>query len=138
MKKLMLALLVPALALAFSAEAKKVDATKITCEEFAAQTPEDQEKITAFLHGYSKKGVAEDALGEVEVDRVLDVAAIGCVEQPKATLWDKFLAKIPGGKKLIKPVKMTCEEFMALGTDVQPEVAYFLDGYSRKDKTNVA
>jgi len=133
-------LLVPALALALAAtaDAKKVDATKITCEEFSAQTPEDQESITAFLHGYSKTGVDEDALGEVEVDRVLDVTVIGCVEEPKATFWDKLRAKFPGGSKKVKPVKMTCDEFMALGKDVQPEVAYFLDGYSRKGKTNVA
>jgi hypothetical protein len=136
--KLTLALLMPMLAFALSAEAKKVDATKITCEEFSAQTPEDQESITAFLHGYSKKGVEEDALDEVEVDRVLDVTVIGCVEEPKATFWDKLRAKLPGGKKKVKPVKMTCEEFMALGKDVQPEVAYFLDGYSRKNKTDVA
>lgn len=138
MNKLTLALLVPALAFALSAEAKKVDATKITCEEFSAQTPEDQESITAFLHGYSKTGVEEDALGEVEVDRVLDLTVIGCVEEPKATFWDKLRAKLPGGSKKVKPVKMTCEEFVSLSKDVQPEVAYFLDGYSRKDNTDVA
>jgi hypothetical protein len=33
---------------------------------------------------------------------------------------------------------MTCEEFVSLSKDVQPEVAYFLDGYSRKDNTDVA
>lgn len=140
MNKFTVWLVVPALALALaaSADAKKVDATKITCEEFSAQTPEDQESITAFLHGYSKSGVAEDALGEVEVDRELDLTVIGCVEEPKATFWDKLEAKLPGGSKRVKPVKMTCDEFLALGKDVQPEVAYFLDGYSRKDKTDVA
>ena len=140
LKPCLLFVLVPVLAIALggNANAKKVDATKLTCAEFSAQTPEDQESITAFLHGYSKTGVEEDALGEIEVDRVLDVTVIGCVEEPKATFWDKLKAKFPGGSKKVKPVKMTCDEFMALGKDVQPEVAYFLDGYSRKGKTDVA
>jgi hypothetical protein len=140
MHRSLLLALVPVLALALAPEAsaKKVDATTITCEAFAAETPEGQERITAFLHGYSKKGVAEDAVGEVDVDRVLDVAVIGCVEEPKATFWDKLKAKWPLGKKKVSPVEMTCEEFLSLSSDVQPEVAYFLDGYSRKDKTNVA
>lgn len=129
---------VVALALAADANAKKVNATTITCEEFAAQTPEGQRRITAFLDGYSKKGTHEDAIGEVDVNRVLDVAVIGCVQEPKATFWDKIKAKLPGGSKKVKPVKMTCEEFMSLDKSVQPEVAYFLDGYSRKDKTDVA
>jgi len=140
MKRIVIRSLVSVLALglAAGAQAKKVDATTMTCEEFAAQTPEGQTRITAFLDGYSKKGVAEDAVGEVDVKRVLDVAVIGCVEEPKATLWDKIKAKFPGGSKKVKPVKMTCEEFMSLDKDVQPEVAYFLDGYSRKNKTDVA
>jgi len=127
-----------ALALGANAEAKKVNALTMTCEEFAAQTPESQTRITAFVDGYSKKGVAEEAVGEVDVKRVLDVAVIGCVEEPKATFWDKVKAKLPFGSKKVKPVAMTCEEFLSLGKDVQPEVAYFLDGYSRKDKTDVA
>jgi hypothetical protein len=133
-------ILVPVLALAFgaSADAKKVNALTMTCEEFAAQTPEAQTHITAFLDGYSKKGVAEEVVGEVDVKRVLDVAVIGCVEEPKATFWDKIKAKLPGGSKKAKPVKMTCEEFLSLDRSVQPEVAYFLDGYSRKNKTDVA
>jgi hypothetical protein len=32
---------------------------------------------------------------------------------------------------------MTCEEFMAVGTEDQPEVAYFLAGYNRATKTEV-
>lgn len=140
MKRIAAFALVPVLALAFgaSAHAKKVNALTMTCEEFAAQTPEAQTRITAFVDGYSKKGVAEDAVGEVDVKRVLDVAVIGCVEEPKATFWDKVKAKLPFGSKKVKPVKMTCEEFMSLDKSVQPEVAYFLDGYSRKDKTDVA
>jgi HdeA/HdeB family len=140
MKNTTLWMLIPvfALALGANAEAKKVNALTITCEEFAAQTPEAQKRIVAFADGYSKKGVAEEAVGEVDVKRVLDVAVIGCVETPKATWWDKLKAKLPGGSKKVKPVKMTCEEFLALDKDVQPEVAYFLDGYNRKDKTDVA
>lgn len=127
-----------ALTLGVSAEAKKVNALTITCEEFSSQTPEAQTRITAFLHGYSKSGVEEDAVGEVDVKRVLDVTVIGCVEEPKATFWDKVKAKFPLGSKKVKPVKMTCEEFLSLDEDVQPEVSYFLEGYNRKSNTDVA
>ncbi len=140
MKRTPLWFLVPVLALALgaNAEAKKVNAMTITCEEFAAQTPEAQKRIVAFADGYSKKGVSEEAVGEVDVKRVLDVAVIGCVETPKASWWDKVKAKLPFGSKKVKPLEMTCDEFLALDKDVQPEVAYFLDGYNRKDKTDVA
>jgi hypothetical protein len=136
----MLSILIPvfALALGSNADAKKVNALTMTCVEFASQTPEAQKHITAFLQGYSKSGVAEEAIGEVDVKRELDLKVIGCVETPKATFWDKVRAKFPGGSKKVKPVKMTCEEFLSLDESVQPEVSYFLDGYSRKDKTDVA
>lgn len=123
------------LALAAWAGAKK-NAPKMTCEEFAAQTPEGQTRIAAFLDGYSKRGTKEDALADVEVDRVLDTLVVSCKQDPKATLWDKLKAHMPGGKKKVKPVKMTCEEFLALGSSEQPEVAYWLDGYNRKTGTD--
>jgi hypothetical protein len=129
----------PLLALAAHAGAHgTVDATKITCAEFVAESPEGRVRTTAFLDGYSKKGVAEDAIGEVDVQRELDVTVIDCKENPKATLWERFKSHLPGGKLKVKPVKMTCEEFMALGKDVQPEVVYWLDGYNRKTKTDVS
>ena len=33
--------------------------------------------------------------------------------------------------KTVKPETMTCEEFLALGEDVQPHVVYWIDGYSQ-------
>lgn len=140
MKRLMLAISIPALCLvaaASPAAAKKKDPTKITCEEFAAETPEGQARITAFLDGYSKRGKKVDEVGQVDVQRELDVLVVSCTQSPKVTFWDKVKMKLPGGKKKVKPVAMTCEEFLALGSDVQPEVAYWLDGYNRKTKTEV-
>jgi putative ABC transport system substrate-binding protein len=52
-------------------------------------------------------------------------------------VWDKFKTHLPGGKKRVKPVEMTCEEYASLEKDVQPEVAYWLDGYDRKTGTEV-
>jgi hypothetical protein len=140
MKRFVLAISIPALCLvaaAAPAAAKKKDPTKITCEEFAAQTPEGQSRITAFLDGYSKRGKKVEEVGDVDVQRQLDVLVVSCVQSPKATFWDKVKMKLPGGKKKLKPVEMTCEDFLALGSDVQPEVAYWLDGYNRKTKTEV-
>jgi hypothetical protein len=139
MKRFFLALSIPAICLVAAATpaAAKKDPTKITCEEFAAQSPEGRARVTAFLDGYSKRGKKVEEVGEVDVQRELDVLVVSCKEEPKATFWDKVKMKLPGGKKRVKPVAMTCEEFLALGTDVQPEVAYWLHGYNRKTKTDV-
>ena len=138
MQRYVLWLAVPAILLAGpAAHAAKKDATKMTCEEFAAQSPEGQARVTAFLDGYSKRGKQVDDIATVDVQRQLDVLVVSCKQDPKATLWDKIKAHMPGGKKKVtNPAKMTCEEFLALGSSVQPEVAYWLDGYSRKE--NVA
>jgi len=133
MKRHALWLAVPALLLAGpAAHAAKKDATKVTCEEFAAQSPEGQARITAFLDGYSKRGKKIEDIGTIDVQRQLDVLVVSCKQDPKATLWGKIKAHMPGGKKKVDP-KMTCEEFLALGSSVQPEVAYWLDGYNRKE-----
>jgi hypothetical protein len=133
MKRHAIWLAVPALLLAGpAANAAKKDATKMTCEEFASQSPEGQARVTAFLDGYSKRGKKVEDIETVDVQRELDVLVVSCQQDPKATVWDKIKAHMPGGKKKVKPVAMTCEEFMALGSSVQPEVAYWLDGYNRK------
>jgi len=124
------------LPLVASAESKK-DPVKITCEEFAASTPEGQSRVAAYLDGYSKKGTKLDAVGEIDTDRELDVLVVSCTQAPKLSFWQKIEMKLPGGKKRIK-IPMTCEEFLALGSDDQPEAAYFLAGYDRATKTDVA
>jgi len=86
MKRFVLAISIPALCLvaaAAPAAAKKKDPTKITCEEFAAQTPEGQTRITAFLDGYSKRGKKVEEIGDVDVQRQLDVLVVSCAESPK-------------------------------------------------------
>ena len=142
MNRFVISIATPALCLAVIAapavaSAKKKDPTKITCEEFAAQTPEGQSRITAYLDGYSKRGKKVEDVGDVDVQRELDVLVVSCVQSPKATFWDKLKAKLPGGKKKLKPVAMTCEEFLSLSSDVQPEVAYWLHGYNSKTRTDV-
>ena len=123
---------------ALPAAAKKSNAPKMTCEEFAAQTPEAQTRVAAYLDGYAKGGKQVVAGSEVEVDRVLDTLVVSCTQEPKASLWDKIKAHMPGGKKKVKPVKMTCEEFLSLDSEIQPEVAYWLAGYNAASKTDVA
>ena len=139
MNRAILWIAVPTLTLAVAATAasKKHDPTKITCEEFAAQTPEGRTRVAAYLDGYSKSGQKVEEVGEVEVQRELDVLVVACRENPKATVWDKFKTHLPGGKKRVKPVEMTCEEYLSLEKSVQPEVAYWLEGYDRKTKTEV-
>jgi acid stress chaperone HdeA len=66
------------------------------------------------------------------------VLVVSCQQDPKATLWDKIRAKMPFGSKKVKPIKMTCDDFMALGESEKPEVAYWLAGYNAAKKTDVA
>ena len=138
MKRISLIVAMLVIALASVAYAKKHHATKMSCAEFAAQTPEAQSRVTAFLDGMNSRGKSVEDLDSVEVDRELDTLVVACQQEPKATLWDKILAKLPGGKKKVKPVSMTCEEFLSLSSDVQPEVAYWLDGYNRKGVVQAA
>ena len=138
MRKLAFVFVAPFVILSFSADAgAKQDPTKVTCEAFAAQTPEAQSRVAAYLDGYSKGGKKIEDIGEIDTDRVLDVLVVSCKETPKLTLWEKFKAKLPGGSKKIK-VPMTCEDYLSLSTSDQPEAAYFLAGYNRASKTEVA
>lgn len=40
--------------------------------------------------------------------------------------------------KKVNAKEMTCEEFLALGTEVQPRVVYWLEGYSKAGKPEAA
>jgi hypothetical protein len=118
------------LALAPAALAKsKHDVPRMTCEEFAAHSSEHQERVAAYLDGYSKRGQPVEQVVDVDVERDVDVLVIACKETPKATVWDKLRAKLPGGKKKVKPVKMLCEEYLSYTSDEQDDVAYWLAGY---------
>jgi len=113
---------------AVSASAKK-NVPKMTCEEFAAHSSDSQTRVAAYLDGYSKRGKPIEDVAEVDVERDVDVLVVACQETPKVTLWDKIRAKLPGGKKKLKPVKMNCEEYLSYTSGVQGEVAYWLAGY---------
>lgn len=118
------------------AEAKrKADPTKMTCEEFLAVGESVQPRIVAWLDGYSKGGkLKEEDVGEVDVDRQMAVLVVACKEDPKKNLWDKIRDRLPGGRKKVKPTKMTCQEFVELEQTVQPELVYWADGYDKARK----
>lgn len=123
-------------ALVGSAQAKKHDVPKMTCEEFLALGESLQPRAVAWLDGYSKGGkLKEEDIGEIDVHRETEVLVVSCKEDPKKTLWEKIKEKMPGGKKRVKPVKMTCEEFVALSETERPELYYFAKGYNRGSKT---
>jgi len=47
-------------------------------------------------------------------------------------------AASPAHAKKVKPAKLTCEEFVGLADDVQPEVVSWLDGYTKGGKPETA
>ena len=133
---LVLAAAVGVLTLGGVAQAKKHDLPKMTCEEFLALGESLQPRAVAWLDGYSKGGkLKEEDVGEVDIDRETAVLVVSCKEDPKKTLWQKIEEKMPGGAKRVKPVKMTCEDYVALSESEQPELYYFAKGYNRGSKT---
>jgi hypothetical protein len=137
MKSLVTAALVSLVLLpAVSHAGSKKDPVTITCEEFASATPEAQSRVAAYLDGYSKGGKKIEDIDEIDTDRDLDTLVVSCTQQPKLSFWQKIEMKLPGGKKHVK-IPMTCEDFLALGSDDQPEAAYYLAGYNRATKTTV-
>jgi hypothetical protein len=125
-----------AVAIAGSAQAKKHNLPKMTCEEFLALGDDLQPRAVAWLDGYSKGGkVKEEDIGEVDIDRQTDVLVISCKQDPKKTLWEKIQEKMPGGSKRVKPVKMTCADYVALSETERPELYYWAKGYNRGSKT---
>jgi len=72
------------------AASKQVD--QITCEEFLALNPEDQNKIAFWVDGYQVvKG--EAAVGTVAFDKFgqpIGALVDDCKKTPKETLWQKL------------------------------------------------
>ena len=118
-----------------SVDAKTVKPTKMTCEEFLALGDSVKPAAVAYLDGYSKAGkLKEEDIGEVDVERDVAVLVVACKEDPKKTLWDKIRDRLPGGKRKIKPTKMTCQEFVDLDQSVRPEAVYWAQGYNKATK----
>jgi len=109
----------------------------MNCEEFLSMKEDVRPLAVAYADGYAAGKKKEVDVGEVDLDREVDTLVVLCQETPKESFWQKIKDKLPGGKKKVNPVKMTCEEFTALETSVQPEAAYWLDGYDAATNTEV-
>jgi hypothetical protein len=107
-----------------------------TCEDFLSMSETVRPLAIAYSDGYAA-GKKEVDVGEIDLDRETDSLVVVCKQTPKESFWEKVRDKLPGGKKKVKPTKMTCEEYSALDASVQPEVAYWLDGYDAATKTDV-
>ena len=73
-----------------ASKSKQVD--QITCEEFLALNPEDQQRIAYWVDGYqAAKG--EAAVGTVAFDKFghpIGALVDDCKASPKETLWQKL------------------------------------------------
>jgi hypothetical protein len=74
------------------AESKSKQVDQITCEEFLALNPDDQQRIAYWVDGYSvAKG--ETAVGTVAFDKFgqpIGALVDDCKATPKETLWQKL------------------------------------------------
>jgi hypothetical protein len=75
-----------------TAEAKSKQVDQITCEEFLALDPDDQQRIAYWVDGYAvAKG--EAAVGTVALDKFgqpIGELVADCKATPKETLWQKL------------------------------------------------
>jgi HdeA/HdeB family len=72
------------------AASKKID--QITCEEFLAMNPDDQNRIAYWIDGY-QQSKNEAAVGTVAFDKFgqpIGALVDDCKATPKATLWEKL------------------------------------------------
>ena len=73
-------------------EAKSKQVDQITCEEFLALNPDDQQRIAYWVDGYQvAKG--EAAVGTVAFDKFgnpIGALVEDCKATPKETLWQKL------------------------------------------------
>jgi len=72
------------------AASKKVD--EITCEEFLALNPDDQNRVAYWVDGY-QASKNEAAVGTVAFDKFgqpIGALVEDCKAEPKATLWEKL------------------------------------------------
>jgi hypothetical protein len=75
-----------------AAESKQKQVDQITCEEFLAMNPADQQRIAYWVDGYQvAKG--EAAVGVVAFDKFgqpIGALVDDCKATPKETLWQKL------------------------------------------------
>jgi HdeA/HdeB family len=78
------------------AEAKSKQVDQITCEEFLALGPDDQQRIAYWVDGYATaKG--EAAVGTVALDKFgqpIGELVADCKATPKETLWQKLKKRL--------------------------------------------
>ena len=122
------------LGLAAEASAKKVDPTQMKCEEYVSLSESEQSAAAAYLDGWNQ-GRKKVEVDEVGIDREVTTLVVSCTETPKESLWRRFEKHVPVLKKHMKPIEMTCEDFVGLESDVQPELYYYMAGYDRASRT---
>src|SRR2546422_9346013 len=80
------------------AESKNKQVDRITCEEFLALNPDDQQRIAYWVDGYQvAKG--EATVGSVAFDKFdqpIGALVDDCKATPKETLWQKLKKHILG------------------------------------------
>jgi hypothetical protein len=74
------------------AEAKSKQVDQISCEEFVAMNPEDQQRIAYWVDGY-QQAKDDAAVGTVALDKFgqpIGALVADCKATPKETLWQKL------------------------------------------------
>jgi hypothetical protein len=118
----------------------QVDATKLTCAQFAELGQSVQRRILSFLQGYEHREVPEAKVGSVPIGAGLARVLDACRAEPSEIVWKKVHAVAPGRHAVARgearvtrpPTEITCKVFLKLDRDDQRLTVTWLDGYSRK------
>ncbi len=73
---------------------KKVKPVDMNCEEFISLDETVRPEVVYWLHGYdAATKTNEDVVGEVDLERDVNVLVIDCKEAPRESLWGKIKNK---------------------------------------------
>lgn len=68
---------------------KKVEPTKMTCEEFASLSETERPEVAYWLDGYNH-GVRQETAGVVDFQRDTATVLVACKPTPKESVWSKI------------------------------------------------
>ncbi|MGZ4959515.1 MAG: HdeA/HdeB family chaperone [Methylomonas sp.] len=124
------------------AEAQKPES--MTCDEFVGLDDVVKPKVVYWMDGFNKKGKLTNSVVDIEqTDNLVPTLVTACKETPKNSLSKTEKKNSASSQKpathqkstnTLKPVHLTCDQFVELDDVVKPKVVYWAEGYNKKGK----
>jgi hypothetical protein len=109
---------------------------EMTCEDFVGLADIEKPKVVYWAEGFNKNGKALDSVVDVtETDKTVPFIVSDCMKSPKEPLIKAIQRQPAAATKPMatapKPVKMRCDEFVALEDVARPKVVYWSEGFNK-------